>query len=123
MKKKLMLELRVVNNLINIKFKALQLNVLKIVIIYIFKNNFVLMNVMKNMNIFKVMNVLYHVQQINIHIFKVMNVLLNVEKNMNFNKMVNVLQNVLGNMLDLQMATSAMLLVAIIKLMTLLNNV
>ena len=57
-----MLELRVVNNLINIKFKALQLNVLKIVIIYIFKNNFVLMNVMKNMNIFKVMNVLYHVQ-------------------------------------------------------------
>ena len=63
MKKKLMLELMVVNNLINIKFKVLQLNVLKIVmVIHIFKNNFVLMNVMKNMTLFKMVNVLYHVQ-------------------------------------------------------------
>ena len=63
MKKKLILELRIVNNLINIKFKEIQLNVLRIVIIiHIFKNNFVLMNVMKNMNIFKMVNVLYHVQ-------------------------------------------------------------
>ena len=59
MKKKLMLELRVVNNLINIKFKVLQLNVLRIVmVIHIFKNNIVLINVMKNMNLFKIMNVL-----------------------------------------------------------------
>ena len=63
MKKKLMLELRIVNNLINIKFKVLQLNVLKIVmVIHIFKNNFVLMDVMKNMTLFKMVNVLYHVQ-------------------------------------------------------------
>ena len=63
MKKKLMLELRIVNNLINIKFKVLQLNVLRIVmVIHIFKSNFVLMNVMKNMTLFKMVNVLYHVQ-------------------------------------------------------------
>ena len=63
MKNKLMLELMAVNNLINIKFKVLQYNVLKIVMaIHIFKNNFVLMNVMKNMNIFKMVNALYHVQ-------------------------------------------------------------
>ena len=60
MKKKLMLELRVVNKqVINIKFKVFQLNVLRIVmVIHIFKNNIVLMNVMKNMNLFKIMNVL-----------------------------------------------------------------
>ena len=57
-----MLELIIVNNLINIKFKVLQLNVLGIVIIYIFKNNSVLMNVMKNMTLFKMVNVLYNVQ-------------------------------------------------------------
>ena len=62
MKKKLILELRIVNNLINIKFKVLQLNVLRIAVIYIFKNNIVLIIVMKNMNIFKMVNVLYHVQ-------------------------------------------------------------
>ena len=63
MKNKLMLELIIVNNLINIKFKVLQLNVLRIVmVIHIFKSNFVLMNVMKNMTLFKMVNVLYHVQ-------------------------------------------------------------
>ena len=62
MKKKLMLELMVVNNLINIKFKEIQLNVLRIVVNCIFKNNIVLMNVMKNMNLFKIVNALYHVQ-------------------------------------------------------------
>ena len=62
MENKLMLELIIVNNLINIKFKVLQLNVLGIVIIYIFKNNSVLMNVMKNMTLFKMVNVLYNVQ-------------------------------------------------------------
>ena len=62
MEKKLMLELRIVNNLINIKFKALQINVLRIVIIYIFKNNSVLIIVMKNTNSSKIIFVLYHVQ-------------------------------------------------------------
>ena len=60
MRKKLMLELRVVNKqVINIKLKEIQLNVLRIVmVIHIFKNNIVLMNVMKNMNLFKIMNAL-----------------------------------------------------------------